>query len=124
MKDRVKWFGLCQEILGQFLPCAFRPARDIVDRFFRVKLGALPAGPIEVVDHMTLETKQTKLKYREQPNRARPDNNHIGSNCIFRHATASPPNLFLIETAASTPFFLDDTAIRYEGSIERVLQNE
>ena len=63
----MKRLGLLAQTIDQLLAGADRQRRNVIDGFFRIKLGALAAGPVENVDDMTLDVEQAQLEYREQP---------------------------------------------------------
>ena len=53
-------------------------AWNVVDRFFRIELGALAADLVEDVDQMRLHVQQAQFEDREQAARTRTNNQHIG----------------------------------------------
>src|SRR5215203_4969757 len=61
---------LLQERIGQFLAGTHRNRGDVINRFVRIKLGALTADFGQRVDDMRLDLQQTELKYLEQTDRA------------------------------------------------------
>jgi hypothetical protein len=63
---------------GQFLAGDDGQAGNVVDRLFRIKLGALAARPVEDVDQMAFEVEQPQLEHGEQADRPRADDGHIG----------------------------------------------
>ena len=67
---RVKRLDLFKEFVGQFLPRDDGKTRNVVDRLFRIELGALPARPIENVDQVRFQIEQAEFKDGEQPDRA------------------------------------------------------
>ena len=67
----------CAETLGQ--------AGNVVDRLFRIELGALPARAVENVDQMAFEVEQAELEHGEQPARARADDDDIRLGVIRAH---------------------------------------
>jgi tRNA threonylcarbamoyladenosine biosynthesis protein TsaE len=55
-----------------------RIARDVVDRFFRVKRGALPARRVERVEHMAAHLQHAAFEHREEADRPSADDRDIG----------------------------------------------
>ena len=53
-------------------------AGNVVDRLFRIKLGALAADLVEDVDQVRLHVEQAELEHREQADRARADDERVG----------------------------------------------
>ncbi len=53
-------------------------AGNVVDRLFRIELGALAADLVEDVDQMRLHVEQAQLKDGKQSARTRANNQHIG----------------------------------------------
>ena len=60
-------------------PCAgdHREAGNVVDRLFRIELGALAARPVENVDQMALQVEQAELEHGEQADRPRADDDDV-----------------------------------------------
>ena len=69
-------------------PVTIGNAGNVVDRLFRIKLGALPAELVEDVDEMRLDVEQAQFENGEQAARARADDQHIGFD-RFAHLNAS-----------------------------------
>ena len=78
MEGRVEGGGLFLEIRDQIARIDARKTRNIVDRLFRIKRGALPADFIQRVDHMGLDAQHAELENGEQADGAGADNNGIG----------------------------------------------
>ncbi len=66
-------------------------ARNVVDRFFRIELGALAADLVEDVDEMRLHVEQAKFEHGEQAAGARADDQHVGLD-RFAHVSFSRLN--------------------------------
>ena len=66
-----------QEAIDQLLARHQRKTGNVVDRLFRIELGALPARPVQDVHQMALEIQQPQLKHREQADGARADDGDI-----------------------------------------------
>ncbi len=58
MELRPEGLDLVEQAVRQVLPGDDRQTRNVVDRFFGIELGALPARPVEDVDQMRLEIEQ------------------------------------------------------------------
>ena len=65
MELRVERLDLLQQRLDQALRARIGNAGNIVDRFFRIKLGALAADFVENVDEVTPHVEQTELEHGE-----------------------------------------------------------
>jgi hypothetical protein len=87
MKFRREGGNLLQERISQFLPGADRNGGNIIDGFFGVKLGALPARSIKNIHQMAPDAKQPQFKHGKQPNRAGADDDHIGRNIATGRVT-------------------------------------
>ena len=72
--------GLICSISASVRPCPVTNgnAGNVVDRLFRIELGALAADLVEDVDQMHLHVEQAELEHGEQPARARADDQHVG----------------------------------------------
>ena len=99
MELRIERLDLFQQPVGQFLAGDDGQAGNVVDRFFRIELGALPARPVENVDQMAFEIEQPQLEHREQADGARADNDDI---CFNRGGSGHD----LVQGAYSTPNFM------------------
>ena len=52
-------------------------AGNVVNRLFRIKLGALAADLVENVDEMRLHIEQAELEHSKQADRAGADNDNV-----------------------------------------------
>ena len=75
---RVERLDLFQQPVGQLLAGDDGQARNVVDRLFRIQLGALPARPVEDVDQVALQVQQPQLEHGEQADGAGADDHDIG----------------------------------------------
>ena len=66
-----------------------RQGRNVVDRLFRIKLRALPAGAVQNVDDMALDVEQAKLENRKEPARPGANDHRVGGNHLFAHHNRS-----------------------------------
>ena len=73
-----KWLDLFEQPIGEPLPGDNGQPRDIVDRLFRVELGALAANLVEDVDHVRLDVDEAEFEHREQTDRPGADDQGIG----------------------------------------------
>ena len=78
MELRIKRLDLLQQPVDQFLAGDDGQAGNIVDRLFRIKLGALAAGAVQNIDQVAFEIQEAQLEHGEQADRARADNGDIG----------------------------------------------
>ena len=62
-------------------------ARNVVDRLFRIELGALAADLVENVDKMHLHIEQAQFENGKQSAGTRANNQHIGFDC-FAHVAS------------------------------------
>ncbi len=85
MKARAERFYLRHQCIADALPGDVGNPGNVVDRLFRVKLGALAADLVQYVDDVRLHIEQPKLEDREQTARPGADNEHVGFNG-FTHA--------------------------------------
>ena len=85
MELRMERLGLLHQPVGQLLAGDDGQAGNVVDRLFRIKLGALAARPVQNIDQMAFEVQQPQLEHREQADRAGSDDHDIG----FDGASAS-----------------------------------
>ena len=85
--------GLICSISASTSPCAetFGHRRNVVDRLLRIELGALAADLVEDVDEVRLHVEQAELEHREQADRARADDEHVGLD-RFTHEKRSTPS--------------------------------
>src|SRR5665213_270026 len=61
-------------------------AGNVVDRLFRIKLGALSADFVEDVDEMRLDVEQAQFKNGKQPDRSGADDQYIGLDSVAHTA--------------------------------------
>src|SRR5579883_343008 len=80
MKSGVEWRNLLHKVIHKPLTCDHRKPRNIINRFFRVKLGTLPANFVQNINKMSPYIKKTKLKNSKEPHRASTDNNNRSNN--------------------------------------------
>src|SRR3954470_22121403 len=78
MEGRVEWLDLLHQRVAQASAGDVGNAGNVVDRLFRVKLGALAADLVEDVDQVALHVEEAELKDREQANRAGADDERVG----------------------------------------------
>ena len=78
MEGGVKRLDLVHQLVGDALAGDDRDAGNVVDRLFRIELGALTADLVENVDEVRLDVEQAELEHREQADRTRADDQHIG----------------------------------------------
>ncbi len=64
---RVERLDLLHQPVGQFLAGDDGQARNVVDRLFRIELGALPARPVEDVDQMALRSSSPSSNTANRP---------------------------------------------------------
>ena len=88
MELRLEGCNLFEKIVRQFLAGDFRQAGNVVNRLFRIKLGALAARPIKNVDHMGAHIQQTKFKDCKKPDGSGSDNQDVRIN-HFTHLMSS-----------------------------------
>src|SRR5450830_690 len=105
MESRIKRFDLLEQVVGQFLACAHRYGRNVVDRLVRIQFDALAADIGERVDNVRLDFQQAQLKYLEQADRACADDDGIGFDrrCF---AGVSGRNLEVVHKKIQFPFQL------------------
>ena len=88
---------LLHELVGELLAGNHRHAGNVVDRLFRIELGALAARPVEDVDHVAFEVEETELEDGEKPDRARADDDNIRfyrvSHCSCPQLMEFPPEM-------------------------------
>ena len=80
MVGRVEGFDLLDEIVDQALAGDDGKARNVVDRLFRIKLGALAAGARQDVHEMGADIEQAQLEHGEQAGRTGADDDNVGSD--------------------------------------------
>ena len=77
MELRIERLDLLQQRIDQALRAGHGDARNVVDRLFRIKLGALPADLVENVDEMRFHVEQAELEHSKQADRAGTDNDNV-----------------------------------------------
>ena len=92
MEGRVERLDLLHQRLGQALTGDEGNAGNIVDRLFRIKLGALATDLVEDVDEMGLHVQQAEFENGKQPARARANDQHVGFDG-FAHVASFRLNL-------------------------------
>src|SRR3989337_2030370 len=85
MKDGLERGDLLEQPVGQLLSGADRDAWDVIDRLLGVKLGALPARPVENVHDLGFQLGKAELKDGEQTHGARANNNNVGGGLAPRN---------------------------------------
>ena len=75
---RVERLDLLHQRFGQAVAGDHRNAGNVVDRLFRIQLGALAADLVEDVDQMGLDIEKAQFEHGEQSARTRANNQHIG----------------------------------------------
>ena len=78
MEGRVERLDLLQQRIGQALAGDEGDAGNVVDRLFRIELGALAADLVEDVDQMRLHVQEAQFENGEQAARARANDQHVG----------------------------------------------
>ncbi len=96
-KGRVKWLDLFFEIVDQFLGQYRRITGNIVDRFFRVDLGKLPAYLRQIVNKVATHLQQSCFKHCKQTHGTSAYNSYI---CLyhFSNLAAKLSNRYYIST--------------------------
>ena len=82
---------LRHQVVGQLLAGDHGKARNVVDRLFRIELGALAARTVENVDEVAFDVEQPEFEGREQPAGARANDNDIGGD-LSAHLSKSIRN--------------------------------
>src|ERR1700722_8110194 len=77
MELRLKILDLQQQRINKSLRAGIGNARNVVDRLLGIKLRALAADLVENIDEMAFHIEQAELKYREQADRPRTDNDNV-----------------------------------------------
>ena len=80
VEGRAEGLDLLDQVVDQTLAGDDRKTRNVVDRLFGIKLGALPADLGQDVDEMGLDVEQPELEHRKQPARTRPDDHDVGGD--------------------------------------------
>ena len=99
MEGRIERLDLLHQRIGQALAGDEGNAGNVVDRLFRIELGALAADLVEDVDKMRLHVEQAQFENGKQSARARANNQHIGFD-RFAHIASfrlnPPPGLSMV----------------------------
>jgi hypothetical protein len=69
MKLRRERLDLLHQFVRQTLPADLGPGRNVIDRLFRVELGALAAGTVENIDQMAFEIVKAEFEYGKEADR-------------------------------------------------------
>ena len=82
--------GLICSSSASIKPCAgdIRNPRNVVDRLFRIKLGALATDLVEDVDQVRLHVEQAKLEHSKEPARPCADDERVSLDW-FSHASSA-----------------------------------
>ena len=80
MELRIERLDLLQQPVDQLLAGDDGQAGNVVDRLFRIELGALAARPVQDVDQMAFEIQQPQLEHGEQADGACADDGDICFN--------------------------------------------
>ncbi len=87
---------LLHQRVGETLPGDERHRGNVIDRLFRIKLGALAADLVENIDEMAFHIEQTQLEHGEQAARAGANNQHVSldrfahySSCVLSISVAA-----------------------------------
>ena len=78
MPVRRKRRYLLLQALHQFVASAKHQARNVVQRFVAIQLGALTAGVWQGIDQVGAQALQAQLKHLKQPHRPGANHHHIG----------------------------------------------
>ena len=78
MELRIEGLDLLHQLVHQLLAGDDGHARNVIDRLFRIKLGALAAGAVEDVHQMAFQIEQPQLEHGEQADGARADDGDVG----------------------------------------------
>ena len=89
MELRIEGLDLLHQPVDQLLAGDDGQARNVVDRLFGIKFGALAAGPVQDVDQVAFEVEQAQLKHGEQADGARADNGDIRLDGLGSHVRRS-----------------------------------
>ena len=94
MEGRIERLDLLHQRFGQALAGDEGNAGNVVDRLFRIELGALAADLVEDVDQMRLHVEQAQFEHGKQSARTRANNQHIGFD-RFAHVASFRLNGFV-----------------------------
>jgi len=78
VEGRIERLDLLQQRLGEAVAGDEGNAGNVVDRLFRVELGALAADLVEDVDQMRLHIEEAQFEHGEQSAGTCANNQHIG----------------------------------------------
>ena len=78
---------LLHQPMGQFGAGDDGQRRNVIDRLFRIKLGALAARPVENVDDMAFDVEKAQFENREQPAGAGANDDRIGRDHVGHDET-------------------------------------
>ena len=78
MKDRFKRRDLFHQPVSQFLSGTDRQRGNVIDRLFRIQLGALPPRLVENIDKVTAQVQKPQFEHRKQAARACTDDDDVG----------------------------------------------
>src|SRR5215213_4287825 len=92
MEGRVERLDLLHQSVGQALAGDEWNTRNVVDRLFRIELGALPAYLVEDIDKMRLDIQQAQFEHGKQSAWTGPNDQHIGFDW-FGHIASFRLNL-------------------------------
>ena len=90
MELRVERLDLLHQAVDQFLARHDGQAGNVIDRLFRIKLGALAARTVQDIDEMAFEIQQSQLEHGEQADGARANNDDIGFDGSSAHMDFTP----------------------------------
>ena len=84
MELRIERLDLLHQPVDQFLAGDDGQARNVINRLFGIKFGALTARPVQDVDQMAFQVQKTQLKNGEQADGARADDGNIRLDRLAR----------------------------------------
>ena len=91
MEARLERLDLAEQVVDEALAGDDREAGDVVDRLLRIKLGALAADLGQDVDEVGLDVEEAELEHREQADRARSHDHHVGLDHFAHSCSIIPP---------------------------------
>jgi hypothetical protein len=74
----IEGFDLFEQPIREFLSCANRNSRNVVNRFVRIELDALTAGRLQGINQVCFQSQQAQLKDLKQAARASTDDDDVG----------------------------------------------
>ena len=89
MEGRLERLDLLHQGLGEAMAGDHGKRGNVVDRLFRIELGALAAGLVEDVDEMGLDVEQAEFEHREQSARSGADDEHVSLDRIGHGSLAA-----------------------------------